>query len=63
MIVSQSNYLSLLVVGDTWLANPALPEDIHKEAVPGNIGRAEHFLSVLRRFVQYLKREIAGRKC
>ncbi|KAK9667776.1 hypothetical protein RND81_13G010500 [Saponaria officinalis] len=41
--------------GDTWLANPALPDDILKEAVPGNIRRAEHFLSVLRRLVQYLK--------
>ncbi|XP_075105163.1 general transcription and DNA repair factor IIH helicase subunit XPD [Nicotiana tabacum] len=40
---------------DAWLANPALPDDIMKEAVPGNIRRAEHFLSVLRRFVQYLK--------
>ncbi|PKA64061.1 DNA repair helicase UVH6 [Apostasia shenzhenica] len=40
---------------DTWLANPALPDDILKEAVPGNIRRAEHFLSVLRRLVQYLK--------
>uniref|UniRef100_A0A803L7Y4 DNA 5'-3' helicase n=1 Tax=Chenopodium quinoa TaxID=63459 RepID=A0A803L7Y4_CHEQI len=33
--------------GDTWLSNPALPDDILKEAVPGNIRRAEHFLSVL----------------
>lgn len=41
--------------GDTWLSNPALPDDILKEAVPGNIRRAEHFLSVLRRLVQYLK--------
>ncbi|KAH0663986.1 hypothetical protein KY284_028917 [Solanum tuberosum] len=39
---------------DVWLANPALPDDIMKEAVPGNIRKAEHFLSVLRRFVQYL---------
>nr|XP_043637071.1 general transcription and DNA repair factor IIH helicase subunit XPD [Erigeron canadensis] len=43
-----------LPIGDTWLANPALPDDILKEAVPGNIRRAEHFLSVLRRLVQYL---------
>ncbi|KAK9146708.1 hypothetical protein Sjap_006611 [Stephania japonica] len=44
-----------LSVSDTWLANPALPDDILREAVPGNIRRAEHFLSVLRRLVQYLK--------
>ncbi|GMY16642.1 general transcription and DNA repair factor IIH helicase subunit XPD [Fagus crenata] len=40
---------------DTWLSNPALPDDILKEAVPGNIRRAEHFLHVLRRLVQYLE--------
>ncbi|XP_052186554.1 general transcription and DNA repair factor IIH helicase subunit XPD isoform X2 [Diospyros lotus] len=44
-----------LPIGDAWLTNPALPDDILKEAVPGNIRRAEHFLSVLRRLVQYLK--------
>ncbi|GFZ19678.1 RAD3-like DNA-binding helicase protein [Actinidia rufa] len=44
-----------LPITDTWLSNPALPDDILKEAVPGNIRRAEHFLSVLRRLVQYLK--------
>ncbi|KAL7172353.1 hypothetical protein ACSBR2_031944 [Camellia fascicularis] len=44
-----------LPIADTWLSNPALPNDILKEAVPGNIRRAEHFLSVLRRLVQYLK--------
>ncbi|KMS99583.1 hypothetical protein BVRB_1g022310 isoform C [Beta vulgaris subsp. vulgaris] len=41
--------------GDTWLSNLALPDDILKEAVAGNIRRAEHFLSVLRRLVQYIK--------
>lgn len=40
---------------DTWLANPALPDDILKEAVPGNIRRADFFLRVLRRLVQYLR--------
>ncbi|KAH7654260.1 DNA helicase protein [Dioscorea alata] len=44
-----------LPMTDSWLANPALPDDILKEAVPGNIRKAEHFLSVLRRLVQYLK--------
>ncbi|KAI4374304.1 hypothetical protein MLD38_012314 [Melastoma candidum] len=44
-----------LRVSDTWLANPALPDDILKEAVPGNIRRADFFLRVLRRLVQYLK--------
>lgn len=45
----------MLTVSDTWLANPALPNDILKEAVPGNIRRADFFLRVLRRLVQYLK--------
>uniref|UniRef100_A0A7N2M2N3 DNA 5'-3' helicase n=1 Tax=Quercus lobata TaxID=97700 RepID=A0A7N2M2N3_QUELO len=40
---------------DNWLSNPALPDDILKEAVPGNIRRAQHFLHVLRRLVQYLE--------
>ncbi|GMH20543.1 hypothetical protein Nepgr_022384 [Nepenthes gracilis] len=44
-----------LPITDAWLSNPALPDDILKEAVPGNIRRAEHFLSVLRRLVQYLR--------
>lgn len=37
-----------------WLANPVLPEDILKEAVPGSIRRAEHFLSLLRRLLDHL---------
>eukprot|EP00877_Chromochloris_zofingiensis_P005022 jgi/Chrzof1/14520/Cz09g05250.t1 len=40
--------------GEEWLANPALPEDIVRESVPGNIRRAEHFVSFLKRFVAYL---------
>jgi hypothetical protein len=31
------------------LANPALPADVLAEAVPGNIRRAEHFVSFLRK--------------
>ncbi|KAH9318268.1 hypothetical protein KI387_020037, partial [Taxus chinensis] len=44
-----------LPISDTWISNPILPDDIVREAVPGNIRRAEHFLSVLKRLVQYLK--------
>ncbi len=36
-------------LADSMLANPALPEDILREAVPGNIRRAEHFISFLRK--------------
>lgn len=35
--------------------NIALPDDLLKEAVPGNIRRAEHFITFLKRFVEYLK--------
>ena len=32
-----------------------LPRDVLKEAVPGNIRRAKHFLAFLKRFIEYLK--------
>jgi len=41
--------------GEDMLMNPVIPDDILREAVPGNIRRAEHFVAVLRRFVDYLK--------
>lgn len=40
---------------DAFMANPALPDDLLQEAVPGNIRRAEHFVAFLKRFVEYLK--------
>lgn len=40
---------------DQFLANPILPADLLKEAVPGNIRRAEHFIAFLKRFIEYLK--------
>ncbi|KAI7867866.1 hypothetical protein BDF14DRAFT_1799987 [Spinellus fusiger] len=40
---------------DMFMASPILPDDLLKEAVPGNIRRAEHFVAFLRRFVEYLK--------
>lgn len=44
-----------------WLANPALPEDIVREAVPGNIRRAEHFIAFMQRFLGFLKRRLEVR--
>lgn len=41
-----------------WLANPALPDDIVREAIPGNIRRAEHFVSFLQRFVGFLRQRL-----
>ncbi|KAK9296676.1 hypothetical protein QLX08_009397 [Tetragonisca angustula] len=40
---------------DIILANPVLPDEILQEVVPGNIRNAEHFVSFLKRFVEYLK--------
>jgi DNA excision repair protein ERCC-2 len=40
---------------DAFMSNPALPEDLLSEAVPGNIRRAEHFVAFLKRFIEYLK--------
>ncbi|KAJ6647866.1 General transcription and DNA repair factor IIH helicase subunit XPD, partial [Pseudolycoriella hygida] len=40
---------------DLVLANPILPDDILQGAIPGNIRTADHFLSFLRRFVEYIK--------
>ena len=40
--------------GEDVLMNPIIPDDILREAVPGNIRRAEHFVAVLKRFVEYL---------
>jgi len=40
---------------DLVMANPALPDDLLQEAVPGNIRKAEHFVAFLKRFNEYLK--------
>lgn len=47
---------------DAFMANPVLPDDLLKEAVPGNIRRAEHFVVFLRRFIEYLKSRMKSRK-
>ncbi|KAF7976297.1 hypothetical protein HWV62_6991 [Athelia sp. TMB] len=40
---------------DAFMTNPLLPDDLLKEAIPGNIRKAEHFVAFLKRFVEYLK--------
>ncbi|KAI1104435.1 putative excision repair protein rhp3 [Jackrogersella minutella] len=47
---------------DSFMANPVLPDDLLKEAVPGNIRRAEHFTSFLKRFIEYLKTRMKVRQ-
>ena len=44
-----------------WLSNPVLPEDVLREAVPGNIRRAEHFIAFLQRFLGFLRRRMGVR--
>jgi len=44
--------------GEDLLANPVLPEDILQETVPGNIRRAEHFVTFMRRLVSYLREKL-----
>jgi len=38
------------------LQSPVLPDDLVNEAIPGNIRRAEHFIALLRRIVNFLRR-------
>uniref|UniRef100_A0A8C9PT68 General transcription and DNA repair factor IIH helicase subunit XPD n=1 Tax=Spermophilus dauricus TaxID=99837 RepID=A0A8C9PT68_SPEDA len=40
---------------DAHLANPVLPDEVLKEAVPGSIRTAEHFLGFLRRLLEFVK--------
>lgn len=40
---------------ELFMSNPILPQDLLEEAVPGNIRKAEHFISFLKRFIEYLK--------
>lgn len=46
---------------DTVIANPVLSNDILEEAVPGNIRKAEHFVSFLKKFVVHLKQLLTGK--
>jgi DNA excision repair protein ERCC-2 len=43
---------------EQYLANPALPDDILREAVPGNIRRAEHFVAFMQRFLLFLRNKM-----
>eukprot|EP00026_Physarum_polycephalum_P003399 Phypoly_transcript_03410.p1 GENE.Phypoly_transcript_03410~~Phypoly_transcript_03410.p1 ORF type:complete len:721 (+),score=86.18 Phypoly_transcript_03410:291-2165(+) len=40
---------------DEFAADPVLPDDVIQEAVPGNIRKAEHFVALLKRLVEYLR--------
>ncbi|CAI4212461.1 unnamed protein product [Parascedosporium putredinis] len=47
---------------DAFMANPTLPDDLLEEALPGNIRRAEHFVTFLKRFIEYLKTRMKVRQ-
>jgi DNA excision repair protein ERCC-2 len=57
-LVTQGALRGRLNGGEEALANPALPEDIIRETVPGNIRRAEHFVAFMNRFVAFLKEKL-----
>ncbi|AJU42918.1 Rad3p [Saccharomyces cerevisiae YJM1129] len=40
---------------EPFVETPVLPQDLLTEAIPGNIRRAEHFASFLKRLIEYLK--------
>ncbi|CAL9732848.1 general transcription and DNA repair factor IIH helicase subunit XPD [Monosporozyma unispora] len=40
---------------EQFVETPVLPQDLLKEAIPGNIRRAEHFVSFLKRLIEYIK--------
>lgn len=48
---------------DSIPANPVLPADILQEAVPGNIRRAEHFISFMRKVTCLLTARVVGVLC
>lgn len=55
-LVSGMSTSGLLPEGsEELLANPVIPNDILEESVPGNIRKSEHFISFLRRLIQYLR--------
>jgi DNA excision repair protein ERCC-2 len=48
--------------GEDWLASPVLPEDVARDAVPGNLRRAEHFVAFMRRLVAHLQSRLRPRE-
>lgn len=50
-----ANPIACLSTDADHYATQVLPDDLIREAVPGNIRRAEHFVAFLKRFIEYLK--------
>lgn len=43
------------LTSDALLGPPVVPEDLLMEALPGNIRKADHFLALLRRLIEFLR--------
>ena len=46
-------------LASTLIANPVLADDLVKEAVPGNIRKAKHFLNFCKSFIEYLRLQMS----
>mmetsp|Transcript_33647 Transcript_33647/g.32673 ORF Transcript_33647/g.32673 Transcript_33647/m.32673 type:complete len:208 (-) Transcript_33647:834-1457(-) len=57
-LVKGLNLGSLGISEKELLAHPLLQSDTLKEAIPGSIRKAEHFLNFMRRIIVYLKQEL-----
>jgi DNA excision repair protein ERCC-2 len=55
-----SNGGGFLLEDSNTMGNPLLPDDIMQEAVPGNIRKAEHFVTFLKKIVEYFKKRLKG---
>ena len=47
---------------DELISNPVLPGDIMKEAVPGNIRKARHFIGFMKRFTAHVHKRLQAQK-
>ncbi|KAF0978535.1 hypothetical protein FDP41_002355 [Naegleria fowleri] len=60
--VGRVSNLSTLSSDDEFLSNPVLPSDIMKEAVPGNIRKANHFVKFMKRFTTHVNKRLQTQK-
>lgn len=57
---SSSEGGGFLLEDSNTMGNPLLPDDIMQEAVPGNIRKAEHFVTFLKKVVEFFKKRLQG---
>lgn len=44
------------------LSHPIIQKEVIKEAIPGNIRKADHFLPVLRKLIVYFKKLLSAKE-